>query len=82
VREVRQQIEQEGRANLQTLVSTLSVRNMAQACELVICACLNRNETRSAHYRLDHPQTDASLSHSFVVRRSAQGQPAFERFVY
>jgi fumarate reductase (CoM/CoB) subunit A len=48
----------------------------------VIAACLNRQETRSAHYRLDHPQTDASLVHSFVVTRSAQGQPAFERFVY
>jgi fumarate reductase (CoM/CoB) subunit A len=82
VREVRQEIEQSGRATAQTLVSTLSVRNMAQTSELVIAACLNRQETRSAHYRLDHPQTDASLDHSFVVTRSAQGQAAFERFVY
>jgi fumarate reductase (CoM/CoB) subunit A len=82
VREVRQEIEQSGRATAQTLVSTLSVRNMAQTSELVIAARLNRQETRSAHYRLDHPQTDASLVHSFVVTRSAQGQPAFERFVY
>ncbi len=82
VREVRRQVEEEGRATLQTLVATLSVRNMAQACELVIAACLNRNETRSAHYRLDHPQTDAALAHSFVVRRAGDGQPAFERFVY
>ena len=82
VREVRQQIEQEGRASVQTLVSILSVRNMAQTCELVIAACLNRKETRSAHYRLDHPDTDASLAHSYVVRRSANGKPGFERFVY
>ena len=64
------------------MVTALSVRNMAQASELVLGACLNRNETRSAHYRLDHPATDASLAHSFLVRRGEDGQPAFERFVY
>jgi succinate dehydrogenase/fumarate reductase flavoprotein subunit len=82
VRQVRAEMETDTRASLETLVSALSLRNMAQASELVLGACLNRNETRSAHYRLDHPQTDNSLAHSFVVRRAANGQPAFERFDY
>ena len=82
VREVRRQIEQDGRATLETLVPTLSVRNMAQACELVLSACMNRRETRSAHYRLDHPRTETSLAHSFRVRRGSDGQPTFERFDY
>jgi len=63
-------------------VETLGVRNMAQASELVLSACLNRKETRSAHYRLDHPHTEASQVHSYVVRRTAQGQPAFARHDY
>lgn len=82
VRDVRAELETDARASLETLVSTLSVRNMAQASELVLGACLNRNETRSAHYRLDHPNTETSLAHSFLVRRGANGQPAFARFDY
>lgn len=82
VREVRAELEADAGANLETLVAALSVRNMAQASELVLGACLNRNETRSAHYRLDHPTTEPSMAHSFLVRRDAEGHPAFERFDY
>lgn len=82
VREVRAEMETDARASLDTLVSALSVRNMAQASELVLGACLNRTETRSAHYRLDYPQTQAALAHSYLVRRAADGQPAFERLDY
>lgn len=82
VREVRAEMETDARASLDTLVATLSVRNMAQASELVLGACLNRNETRSAHYRLDHPHTESAMAHSVVVRRGNDGLPAFQRLDY
>jgi fumarate reductase (CoM/CoB) subunit A len=82
VRAVRAEIETDASASLDTLVATLSLRNMAQASELVLGACLNRNETRSAHYRLDHPQTQDALAHSFRARRAADGAPTFDRLDY
>ena len=58
----------------QNLVDGLSVRNLAKASELVLRACLNRKETRSAHYRLDHPmRDDATYLHSYVMRRDGDG---------
>lgn len=57
-----------------TLVEGLGLRNMAQTSELVLRACLNRRETRAAHYRLDHPaRDDAGHFHSYVARREADG---------
>ncbi|HMO48365.1 MAG TPA: FAD-binding protein [Rubrivivax sp.] len=56
-----------------TMMDLLGLRNMALASELVLRACLNRNETRSGHYRLDHPRTDAALAHSFVMKRGDAG---------
>ena len=64
------------------LVAGLSTRNMAQACELVLLACLNRRETRSAHYRIDCPQRDdASWAHSVTLRRDGEAI-AFGRLSY
>ncbi len=64
-----------------TLMDVLSLRNMAVASELVLRACLNRNETRSAHYRLDYPAKDGDLAHSYAVRRG-EGGPVFHRHDY
>lgn len=64
-----------------TLMELLNMRNMALASELVLSACLNRNETRSGHYRLDHPRTDAALAHSFVMKRGDAG-PEFRKHPY
>jgi fumarate reductase (CoM/CoB) subunit A len=82
VRNVRAEMETDARATRETLVAALSVRNMAQASELVLAACINRTETRSAHYRLDHPRTEMSLAHSYLVRKAADEMPLFERFDY
>lgn len=61
-------------ATADTLVANLGVRNMVQACEIVLVACLNRAETRSAHNRIDFPvKDDARFGHSFVVTRSPDG---------
>ncbi|OWT54757.1 FAD-binding protein [Candidimonas nitroreducens] len=64
-----------------TLMDVLSVRNMAQASELVLRACLNREETRGAHYRLDHLDTDPGLAHSYTLRRGEAG-PTITRLDY
>ncbi len=60
-------------ASPETLIEALSVRNMAQASELVLCACLNREETRGAHFRLDYPDTNPDLAHSYTIRSGENG---------
>lgn len=58
----------------ETLVSDLGARNMAQASEIVLVACLNREETRSSHYRVDFPDADdGRFGHSFVIAKSDEG---------
>lgn len=81
VQAVQHEIATSGGATPDTLMETLGVRNMAQASELVLQACLNRNETRSAHYRLDHPAKDPALTHSYTVRCGERG-PEFVRHDY
>jgi len=82
VRGVRAELEAGASASPQTLMDVLSVRNMAQTSELLLSACLNRAETRSAHYRLDHPHTDTAMVHSYTLQRNHEGQPRFERLDY
>jgi len=72
--EVKGELERNLALTPETLVDGLSVRNLAQASELVLRACLNRRETRSAHYRLDYPKRDdAAYLHSYVMRRDGDG---------
>jgi fumarate reductase (CoM/CoB) subunit A len=72
--EVKSELERNLALTPETLVDGLSVRNLAQASELVLRACLNRKETRSAHYRLDYPKRDdAAYLHSYVMRRDGDG---------
>jgi succinate dehydrogenase/fumarate reductase flavoprotein subunit len=78
---VQEQLERTGAADAGTLIDTLSLRNMALTSELMLRACLNRKESRSGHYRLDYPDTDAQLAHSFTVRRGSDG-PAFATHRY
>ena len=75
------ELSQDLGATPETLMDALSLRNMAAASELVLRACLNREETRSAHYRLDHPKADSALAHSFVMKRSDAGAQ-FGKHVY
>ena len=53
-----------------TLLRGLGLRNMADASEAVLLACLARRETRSGHFRADHPETDdAGFDGCFVWHR-------------
>ncbi|MDB5840831.1 MAG: dependent oxidoreductase family protein [Herminiimonas sp.] len=68
-----------GNADQASITDALTLRNMAQAAELVAVACLNRRESRSGHYRVDYPQTDNSTYRtSFVVKRGASGPELVE----
>jgi fumarate reductase (CoM/CoB) subunit A len=53
------------------LESALSVRNLALLGRILATACLNRTESRGAHFRLDYPATDDA--HWRVVTRLQQG---------
>jgi fumarate reductase (CoM/CoB) subunit A len=53
----------------ETLLQGLSLRNMADASEAVLRACLERRETRSGHFRCDYPQTDERLLSCLIWRR-------------
>lgn len=71
---MRNKCEREMALTPQTLVAGLSLRNMATAGGLVLRACINREETRSSHYRVDFPQgDDANYTCSFVLRRDGDG---------
>lgn len=71
-----------GSGDKASISEVLTLKNMAQAAELVALACLNRRESRSGHYRVDYPQTDNSIYRtSFVVKRGATG-PELEQHPY
>jgi fumarate reductase (CoM/CoB) subunit A len=53
----------------ETLLQGLGLRNMADASEAVLRACLERRETRSGHFRCDYPQTDERLLSCLIWRR-------------
>ena len=55
----------------QELESALSVRNLALLGRILATAALRRTESRGAHFRLDHPQTDDA--HWRVVTRFEWG---------
>src|SRR4029450_8114782 len=42
----------------QELESALSVRNLALLGRILATAALRRTESRGAHFRMDHPETD------------------------
>jgi succinate dehydrogenase/fumarate reductase flavoprotein subunit len=61
-------------ADKTSIADALTLKNMAQAAELVATACLNRRESRSGHYRVDHQKTDNERYRvGFIVKRGANG---------
>lgn len=73
---LRKTLDETLSATPETLIEALSTRNLAQSAELVLRACLDREETRSGHLRTDFPNTDdGCFGHSFTYRRGAEGEP-------
>jgi len=82
IKSIRKLCDNEIALTAKTLVQGLSVRNMAMASELVLRACLNREETRSSHYRVDFPEKDdAGFTCSFVMSRAGD-DVALSRLTY
>ena len=50
----------------------LSVLNMTAAAKLVAAAALVRRESRGAHFRSDHPQTDKTFTRTVLTLAEAK----------
>lgn len=73
-----QQIEQAlhvgGNASTDTLQQALTVDNMATTAQIILQACIARRETRSGHYRTDHPERDDThFGHALSLKRVGEG---------
>lgn len=63
-------VEYGGNAVPETLAQTLVVDNMATTAQIILQACLQRRETRSGHYRTDHPaRDDAHFGFAYALQR-------------
>lgn len=57
----------------ETVGAVLSLDNLLEVARLVLTACLNRDETRGAHNRVDHPERDdARHGHAYILRRDGE----------
>jgi succinate dehydrogenase/fumarate reductase flavoprotein subunit len=73
-RQIREQAAMGGSATPATVMDALTVDNMATTAYLILAACLNRKESRSSHYRVDHPDSnDAQFGHAIALRRDDHG---------
>jgi succinate dehydrogenase/fumarate reductase flavoprotein subunit len=73
---------QGGGATPATLTDALTVQNMATTAQIILEACLVRTETRSGHYRTDHPERDdAAFGRAFVQRQNGAAS-AFTPLAY
>jgi succinate dehydrogenase/fumarate reductase flavoprotein subunit len=83
VRGIRASLDAGCGATSETLGTVLGLHNLALCSELVLCACVHRRETRSGHYRVDHPETDDSrFARSFVIRREGEDGIAMYALAY
>jgi succinate dehydrogenase/fumarate reductase flavoprotein subunit len=56
-----------------TIEDWFDLRSSVEIAEVVARAALNRNESRGAHQRLDHPETAASFEKNQLVRQADGG---------
>jgi succinate dehydrogenase/fumarate reductase flavoprotein subunit len=73
VRQSRDAIEAEQALRVEELEVWAVVRNMAAAAEMVLVSALARTESRGAHYRDDHPQTQAAWMASVILKQGTEG---------
>jgi fumarate reductase (CoM/CoB) subunit A len=63
-----------GNATPRTLQQVLTVDNMATTAQIILQACIARRETRSGHYRTDHPERDdARFGVAYALRSEGAG---------
>ncbi|MEE8109611.1 MAG: FAD-dependent oxidoreductase [bacterium] len=63
-----------GPARFQAIRSAIETRNLSLVVRMLASAALLRTESRGAHYRLDHPETDPDWARLTCVRRGPGGE--------
>lgn len=72
--EIASQLSHGGGADAHTLGQVLTLDNMATTAHVILHACQARRESRSGHYRTDHPgRDDARFGTAWAMRREAGG---------
>ncbi len=61
------------RTNNVELISILELRNVTEIAEAVILSALKREESRGAHFRVDHDETNPKYAESIVVQELKKG---------
>jgi fumarate reductase (CoM/CoB) subunit A len=70
VQELEASLATGGNADAATLPEALTLENMATTARLILHACRERRESRSGHYRTDHPERDdARFGSAWSMRR-------------
>lgn len=82
VEETAQALAQGGNAGVATLPQALTVDNMATTAQIIVRACLARRETRSGHYRTDHPERDDVQFDRAFAMQDAGGGARFQPIAY
>jgi succinate dehydrogenase/fumarate reductase flavoprotein subunit len=73
-KQIREQGAIGGGASPDTVLSALTVDNMATTAYMILEACLNRKESRSSHFRVDYPErNDATFGHAISLQRDGEG---------
>lgn len=73
-REVESALAEGGNADQSTLQEALTLDNMATTARIILHACRERRESRSGHYRVDHPERDdPHFGTAWGMRRDGDG---------
>ena len=73
-RDIETALEQGGGATAASLQEVLTLENMATTARIILLACQARRESRSGHYRTDHPERDdARFGTAWAMRREGAG---------
>lgn len=71
-----------GNATAATLPQALTLENMATTARIILHACRERRESRSGHYRTDHPERDDAHYATAWSMRSEGGRISMQPIAY
>ena len=72
-REIESMLATGSNADKATLPEALTLENMATTARIILHACRERRESRSGHYRTDHPERDdARFGTAWAMRREGE----------
>jgi succinate dehydrogenase/fumarate reductase flavoprotein subunit len=65
-------------ARSQAVRSAIETRNLCLVARMLVSAAILRTESRGAHYRLDHPETDPAWNRVTCIRKGSDGELSCE----